>query len=236
MATRTDFDMQVSGLKEFIAGLRTLQGPELRRVVDRSLTTTMRRVVVPEMKRQMSADFKDKGSHRSSVTPARGQGGPAERNVTVRTVRKRAGELTAKSAGPRAWWSHFPIAGTRPHSLAARRQGRKAYSVLPYRGDAVVGRRARRSMGFTLNKATPDGGTRTVGLGAIRIVGSRGPAQTRGSVRVNAGLRSPGTRGTNSVQKAVQRVVGRVNARYVADLGAAYQKHLVQPTRRAKPR
>jgi len=169
VATRTDFDMQVSGLKEFIAGLRTLQGPELRRVVDRSLTTTMRRVVVPEMKRQMSADFKDKGSHRSSVTPARGQGGPAERNVTVRTVRKRAGELTAKSAGPRAWWSHFPIAGTRPHSLAARRQGRKAYSVLPYRGDAVVGRRARRSMGFTLNPMAapaPSGSARSASWAA----------------------------------------------------------------------
>jgi hypothetical protein len=235
VATRTDFDLQVAGLKELIAGLRVLQGAELRRVVDRSLTSTMRRVVVPEMKRQMGADFKDKNSHRSSVKPGRGQGGPAERNVTVRTVRKRAGELTAKSAGPRAWWSHFPIAGTKAHSLAAR-SGRKPFSVLPYRPDAAAGRRARQSMGFTLTKATPDGGTRTVGLGAIRIVGSRGEAQTRGNIRSNAGLRSPGTRGTNSIQKAVQRVVTRVNQRYASDLGAAYQKHLVQPTRRAKPR
>lgn len=220
MATRTDFDMQVAGLKELIVGLRTLQGRELGRVIDRSLSTTMRRVVVPAMRRQMSSDFKEKGSHRSKVEAKRGEGGPAERSVTVRNVRKRHGELVAKSAGPRAWYAHMPIAGTKPHSLAAKKKGRGPFSVLPFRADVGAARKARRGMG-----------TR-----GIRLVGAAGPAQMRGSVRANAGLRHPGTRGTNSIQKAVQGVVPRMNERYATDLGAAYQKHLVGPTKRAKPR
>lgn len=196
---RTDFDLQVSGLKELIAGLRELQGPELGKVIDRSLSTTMRRVVVPEMKRQMNADFAKPGSHRpkKGLTVKRGQSGPTARNVTVRSVRKRSGELVAKSVGPRSWYSHFPIGGTKRHIISAR--GLDARAVR------------------SLNRGTA--------TAALRIAG-----------QFVAKVEHPGSRGTNSVEKATQRVMARLNARYVSDLEAAYQKHLVQPTRRAKPR
>jgi hypothetical protein len=199
VATRTDFDLQVAGLKELIVGLRELQGPELGKVIDRSLTTTMRRVVVPEMKRQMAADFKRPGSHRpkEGLKVKRGQSGPTARNVTVRSVRKRSGELVAKSAGPRSWYSHFPIGGTRAHVITAA--GLDARSVRQ------------------LNRGTASRALRIAGAFAARV-------------------EHPGSRGTNSIAKAVQAVVPRLNARYRSDLEAAYQKHLVQPTRRAKPR
>lgn len=223
MASRTDFDIQVAGLKELVAGLETLQKRStLQSVIGGSLATSGRAVVVPAIKRQLSADFKRKGSHRNprGVENGRGQGGPAEKNVTARRARLRSGELVAINFGPRAWWSHFPIGGTKAHSLAAKRDGRSRFSVLPFAADPTAGRLARKR----------------IGAKAIRFSGSVGASSVRGSVRANAGLRSPGTRGTDSVHRAVQGVLPAVNARYIGDLEKAYQKHLTNPTRRAKPR
>lgn len=245
MPSRTDFDIQVAGLKELIAGFEQLQDRNtLRSVIGGSLAESGRATVVPAIKRQMSADFKRKGSHRNprGVENGRGQGGPAEKNVTARRARLRSGELVAINFGPRAWWSHFPIGGTKAHSLAAKRDGRSRFSVLPFMADAAAGRRARRGMGLRLSHrgtAAPGWGTwesRTSALGGIRISGAAGASSVRGSVRANAGLHSPGTRGTDSVHKAVQGVVPALNARYVADLQKAYDKYLTKPTRSARPR
>jgi HK97 gp10 family phage protein len=38
--------------------------------------------------------------------------GATRRSVSVRTMRKRAGEAAAVSVGPRTWYRHFPIGGT----------------------------------------------------------------------------------------------------------------------------
>lgn len=220
---RTDFDVQVAGLKELVQGLRTMQDRgKQRQIIGDSLSRTGRAVVIPAMKRQMAADFKKKGSHKNprGVENGRGQGGPAERNVTARRGRLRSGELVAVGFGPRAWWSHFPIIGTRAHSLEAKRPGRSPYSVIPAMSNAAAGRRARRAMGVR----------------AISFSGPTGPAMTRGAVRANRGLRSPGTRGTDSIRKAVQGVVPRLNERYAADLNAAYERFISRPTRQAKPR
>lgn len=223
MPSRTDFDIQVAGLKELIAGFEQLQDRNtLRSIIGGSLAESGRATVVPAIKRQLSADFKKKGSHRNprGVDNARGQGGPAERNVTARRARLRGGELVAINFGPRAWWSHFPIGGTKAHSLAAKRDGRSRFSVLPFAADPTAGRRARKG----------------IGARAIRFSGAAGASSVRGSVRANAGLHSPGTRGTDSVHKAVQGVVPALNARYVADLQKAYDKYLTKPTRSARPR
>lgn len=120
MPARVDFDIKVAGLEELVQGLKDLQGQALAKVIADSLRRSARGVVVPAMRRQMAADFKRTGSHQSKVKPARGQAGPAERNVTVRTVRRRSGEVVALSIGPRAWYSHFPIGGTKPHVITAR--------------------------------------------------------------------------------------------------------------------
>lgn len=224
MATsRVDFDIQVAGLKELHEGLRAIADRSKQRsIIGDSLSRSGKAIVIPEMRRQMAADFKHKRSHknRKGVQDGRGAGGPAERNVTARRARLRYGELVAVNFGPRAWWSHLPIAGTRPHSLAANRGERGRWSVLPFRPDARAARRARRELG-----------TR-----AISFVGSTGPSMTRGSVRANAGLRHPGTRGTDSIRKAVAGVVPRLNERYVADLSTAYERYISRPTRQAKPR
>lgn len=223
MASRTDFDIQVAGLKELIGGFEKLQDRStLRSVIGGSLSTSGRAVVIPAIKRQLSADFKRKGSHRNprGVENGRGQGGPAEKNVTARRARLRSGELVAINFGPRAWWSHFPIGGTKPHSLAAKRDGRSRFSVLPFAADPTAGRLARKR----------------IGARAIRFSGSVGPSSARGNVRANAGLHSPGTRGTDSVHKAVQGILPALNARYVADLQKAYDKYLTKPTRAARPR
>lgn len=214
---RTDFDMHVSGLKEFVAGLGTL-GEDLPRVLEASATRSIRGVVLPAMRRQMSADFKDKGSHRpprnddgSVSKPKRGRGGPAERNVTVRKLRKRTGEVVALIAGPRAWYAHFPITGTRPHVIQARGLG----------GFAASG-----SVVRSLNRLAR-GDYRTGSRAFNRALVFRGIYTTK--------VMHPGTKGTDSIRKAVQSVAHLMNARYVSDLQAAYEKHLAGPTRRARP-
>lgn len=221
--SRVDFDIQVAGLKELHEGLRTIadRGKQ-RSIIGDSLSRSGRAIVIPKMRRQMAADFKRKGSHQNprGVENGRGQGGPAERNVTARRARLRYGELVAVNFGPRAWWSHLPIGGTRAHSLEAKKSGRGRWSLLPFQPDVRAARRARRELG-----------TR-----AISFVGSAGPSMTRGSVRANAGLRHPGTRGTDSIGKAVRGVVPRLNERYVADLSTAYERYLSRPTRQAKAR
>lgn len=203
--------MSVSGLREMIVGFHELQGPELPRVIGMSLAGSMRAVVVPAIKRQMSSDFKDLGSHRepkdSSGTPRkprRGRGGPAEKNVTVRKVRKRGGELVAIGVGPRAWYAHFPIAGTRPHVISTR----------------AVGARGTDSRARRINR-----GTETLtDRGALAFGG-----------RFATVVNHPGSRGTNSVQKAVQGVERQVNERYAADLQKAYDRVIAGPVNRARP-
>ena len=248
--TRTRFDMQVTGLSELVIGLRTMQGPELAKTIEDSASRTIRGVAVPAMKRQMSADFKHKGSHREpkrrggggeQATPRPGRGGPAESNVRVRRLRKRGNEIVAISAGPRAWYAHLPIGGTEPHSLEGRK-GAGRYSVLPMQANAAAGRAARNRMGLRLSlagQAAPGWGTweqKTVGLRGIRISGRAGAASVRGSVRFNRGLRHPGTRGTNSIQKAVRGIEPVMNTRYASDLQKAYDRRIAGPTRRARPR
>lgn len=227
--SRTDFDMEVSGLKEMVTGLRTLQGPELPKVIEASAGRTMRAVVVPAMRRQMSADFKDKGSHREPkkadgsgerAKPRPGRSGPAERNVTVRKLRKRSGEIVALKAGPRAWYAHFPIAGTKAHVIRAR----GAFGEATSSDVRKINRLARGEYRFT---------TRDLQGGKVSKAYMR-------ALVINGLYRQqvshPGSRGTNSIQKAVQGVTPQLNARYAGDLQAAYEKHLAGPTRRARPR
>lgn len=192
---RTDFELQVAGIKELVQGLRTMQDPKvLGRVIGASLDRTGRAVVVPAIKRRIAADTKNPGSHRpprskdgsGAATPKRGTQGPAARNVTSRAVKRlRPGELVARNFGPRAWYSHFPIVGTRPHEIRPR------------------------------------------------------PGNTRGLYvrgRWVSRVDHPGSRGTDSVRKAVQGVVPVLDARYAKDLDAAWQRHLTGPTRRARPK
>lgn len=214
---RTDFDMQVAGLKELVVGLQTMQGPELGKVIADSARRTARSVAVPAMRRQMQADFKRPGSHRppkkkdgsgERSTPKPGQGGPAERNVTVRSLRKRSGELVALSVGPRAWYAHWPIAGTRPHVIRASGVGGRASNAEVRRFNRLGGR------------ASVEGISQALAF----------------SGRYRTQVHHPGVRGTDSIRKAVVGIAPTMNARYVTDLQAAYDKHIAGPTRRAKPK
>lgn len=219
MAGRVDFDLKVAGITELIAGLETLQGPELRKVITDSLSRTARGVVVPAMRRQMASDFKRTGSHkdRKGVSPKRGQGGPAESNVTVRSTRKRHGELVALGVGPRAWYGHFPIGGTKPHVISATGRG-------PF------GRQAPSSVVRSINREYTGRTTRS--SGALTRTGRALYIQGYYRERVQ----HPGSRGTDSITRAVRGITDQLDARYGADLQKAYDKHLVGPTRRAKPR
>lgn len=215
---RTDFDMQVSGLKEFVTGLHTL-GEALPKVLESSASRSIRGVVIPAMKRQMSADFKREGSHKpprnddgTVSKPKRGRSGPAERNVTVRKLRRRQGEVVALAAGARAWYAHFPIAGTRPHVIQAR----------GIRGALASGASVR-----AINRLQ-SGGLRTGSRSANRALLISGVYTTR--------VMHPGSRGTDSIRKAVHGVAEQMNTRYVADLQTAYDRHLAGPTRRARPK
>ena len=217
---RTDFDVQVAGLKELVEGLRTMQDPKAqKRIIGDSLAKTGKAVVIPALRQQMASDFKKRGVHRNKrgVTSGRGKGGPAERNVTARRSRLRNGELVAVNFGPRAWWSHFPITGTKPHVIAATGRG-------PF------GRQAPSSVVRSINRQYTG-----------RTNRSNGDLTRTGKALFIQGyyrerVQHPGSRGTDSIRKAVQGVVPRLNERYAADLSAAYERFISRPTRQAKPR
>lgn len=221
--TRTDFDMQVSGLHELVAGLRTMRGPEQVKVIESSAARSMRAVVIPSMRAQMRSDFKVLGSHREPrrqdgtlSKPKPGRAGPAESNIRVKKLPKRGNEIVALSAGPRAWYAHMPIGGTRPHVISASGLGGEASrSQVRTINRSLTGQRLTRRDGYTL--------TRT---GRALLI--RGAFASR--------VEHPGSAGTNSIQKAVRGIEPQMNARYAADLQTAYDKHIAGPTRRARPR
>lgn len=222
--TMTRFDMEVSGLKELVAGLRTMQGPELVKTIEDSASRTIRGVAVPAMKRQMAADFKNLGSHKEPrrkdgsgerSKPKPGRQGPAERNVRIRRLRKRGNEIVAIAAGPRAWYAHYPIGGTRPHVIAASGLGGVATS-------SIVRSMNRDYTGKRL--ITKDG--QLTRSGRALLIGNL--YATR--------VQHPGSTGTNSIQKAIRGIEPQMNARYATDLQKAYDRRIAGPTRRAKKR
>lgn len=108
----------IEGLPAALRRVTSLKQPELGRRAKRSLTAAMRKVLVPSII--------DHTPHRFG-----GHGGKyptkdlltKRQKITVRSVRLRAGEVTAVSVKPRVWFEHFVAGGTDPHFIPARSGG-----------------------------------------------------------------------------------------------------------------
>lgn len=121
-----DFRTELKGLVEFQRGLRSMQQPELKNTVQRSMSDAARTILVPAIK---SKAPRGPAPHTSAAKGKRGREGPLSRNVTVKQARKRDArvnnEMVSMNTGPRAWYRHFVIQGTQPHSLAKGASVRK---------------------------------------------------------------------------------------------------------------
>lgn len=123
--------LRATGIEGALAALEALSGKELTKTSEAVVQRATTRAGVPLLRMELKAAMRRPGSHRDKRTlgnglhgppkpPKRGTKGPLERNVTVRNIRKRKGEMVAKSLAPRAWYRHFFIGGTKPHIIEAR--------------------------------------------------------------------------------------------------------------------
>lgn len=124
----------------------------------------------------------------------KGATGNLRRSISARANRLKPGEMAAATVGTRfkiARHRHLVVAGTEPHSLAAKRAGKGRYSVLPTTG------------------AAPKPGFR---VRAISFSGGRGDSQRVGNVRRNADLRHPGSRPNPFVERVTNQMEGQVRS------------------------
>ncbi len=130
-------------IKRAQRALRTLAQPELKKTVSKSLTQATRVIVVPEMRNVISSSVRGRSPSRPSgmKPPKRGTSGPMARSVRPKQYRRRGlkqGEMIAIGVGPRAWYKHWVIQGTQPHTLRGPRGTYRMDSaggaVVPSRG------------------------------------------------------------------------------------------------------
>lgn len=109
-------DLRITGMDELLASLGALDEKGMRKLATQSIKRSLKGTV-EALKREAP---RGPAPHRSSAKGRRGRKGPLSRNVTVRSLRRRTGELVALQAGPRAWYKHFVIRGTKAHVIEAR--------------------------------------------------------------------------------------------------------------------
>lgn len=121
------FQVRVRGLDAIIAGIARLQGKELTDATRKVLTAVSKQKAVPIMRSEVpdnaSGGKRSKRSPWERPTPRNpnvGQkGGPMRKKITVRSVKRRTGELVALTIGPRTWYDHFVARSTKPHIIIA---------------------------------------------------------------------------------------------------------------------
>lgn len=133
-STRTTGMVEVKGLVEGIRALGVFDERTIRGLIEAPMRSALERVAVPAIR---TAAPTGPAPHTSAARGTRGRRGPLSRNVTVKKAKRRDRrnytEITALTVGPRAWYRHFVIQGTAPHSLAkgARRSSGLLQNVPP---------------------------------------------------------------------------------------------------------
>ena len=117
------FDIDTKELLRAQRALGVLGQPKLRQTTNKALTKVVRTTVVPEMQKQVASAAQGKSPRRPSgmAPPKRGTKGPLAKSVRVKRLKTRnkdRGEMVAMGVAPRAWYRHWFIKGTKPHSLA----------------------------------------------------------------------------------------------------------------------
>lgn len=110
-----DVDFRVTGIAELLAGLGALDQKGLAKLATASMKRSTKGLQ-DAIKRDAP---RGPEPHASARRGKRGKKGPLSRTVTTRTIRKRQGEMVALQVGPRAWYKHFVIRGTRRHVIEA---------------------------------------------------------------------------------------------------------------------
>lgn len=123
--------LRAKGIDGALAALEALSGKELAQTSAAVVKKVSTRSGVPLMRAAARAAMKKPGSHRDRRTlggglhgpvklPKQGRRGPIEKNITVRNIKRRRGEMVAMAIAPRAWYRHFFIGRTKRHVIEAR--------------------------------------------------------------------------------------------------------------------
>lgn len=116
-------DFRVTGMTELLAVLAEAQGLSLKRTTESSLKSSGKNLVTAIRREAPTGP----APHTSAQKGKRGRKGPLAQKVTTKVLRPRHGEIAAINTGPRAWYKHFVIRGTKPHIISATsRSGEQA--------------------------------------------------------------------------------------------------------------
>jgi hypothetical protein len=120
--------VEIVGLREFYAKLAEVRGQKLAKTAQTSVSTGLRKVVVPAIKN--AAHFKGHGHG-----PNHGPAGRLLKAIASRVAKKRPGEMFALRVGPtgkrgpqNAWYAHFVLRGTKAHLITPGGQGGGSFS------------------------------------------------------------------------------------------------------------
>lgn len=116
MPFRVDARFEITGLNVVLGQMSSCQGRGFQKGAARQMKKVMQLVVVPALRAGAP-----RGAANRNKNVKRGRGGPENRNITVRQARLRPGEFVALSAGPRAFYAHFGIVGTKDHVIGVNR-------------------------------------------------------------------------------------------------------------------
>jgi hypothetical protein len=174
------FEIDARDLLKAQKALKALGQPQLRKTTAKALTAAAQSIVVPVMRAEIAGSVKGKSPSPRPTwmgSPKRGKQGPLSKSVRSKQLRKRSArsgdEMIAIGVGPRAWYKHFVIQGTRAHTLAGphgtyRMDGKGGAKVPPqgltpwhpgaHPNDLVTrtGRKIAPQVGATLGRAILD--------------------------------------------------------------------------------
>lgn len=187
-------DFRITGVGELLASLAVLDEAGLRSLATQSMKRSLKGTVTAIRREAPQGP----APHTSAARGKRGRKGPLSRTVTVRTIRRRSGELVALQVGPRAWYKHFVIRGTAAHVITARDS----------EGVAAESADVRRINRFEAGGYTSD---RANSRKALRLAKA---ARSRFVFRVQ----HPGARGNDFVARAARGQGEHIRHALIADL------------------
>lgn len=117
MAVR--LDVEITGIAQVLEELGYYRGDQLSEAAAKGISRGLQRAAVPALKAAAPVG----GPHDPWTRLPSGskkKGGPLNRKISVRKVRKRPGEMAALKVGPNTWYDSWPITGTKPHVITAR--------------------------------------------------------------------------------------------------------------------
>ncbi|MBX3031913.1 MAG: HK97 gp10 family phage protein [Chloroflexi bacterium] len=207
-----DVAFRVTGIDELLATLGALDEKGMRALATKSMKRSTKGLETA-IKRAAPVGT---GHRRSSQVGKKGKRGPLARNVTTRSIRRRQGELVALQVGPRAWYKHFVIRGTRRHVIEAydAQGGRAERSNL-----AEV--RAAQKAGIRPPKRTYDAvsAINRLEAGNLPAWGTDGHARAlRFNRRYVFRVRHPGARGNDFVVRAARGKATEIRDALAADI------------------